>query len=66
MPAQHQIQHAAANQTGMTLDELAAFVQTAMRAGASGSEVVKPARTTWGGALRSVAVNVRPEASEES
>ena len=51
-----QIKHTADNKT-MTLDELGAFVQDAMRSGATGSEVVG-ATVTLGGKVKAVTVDV--------
>lgn len=49
------IEHQAARGMDLTLDQLAAFVQEAMRAGVAGSMCVK-ARVSFGGYLRAVSV----------
>lgn len=51
------IEHRAPKGEFLTLDELAAFVQEAMRSGASGSEVVQ-AVVSFGGKLQRLAVAV--------
>lgn len=51
-----QIKHAA-NHTAMTLNELAAFVQHALRSGADGTETVKAA-ITFSGKLKEAAVDL--------
>ena len=51
-----QIKHTADSKT-MTLDELGAFVQDAMRSGATGNEVVR-ATVSLGGKVKTVTVDV--------
>lgn len=51
-----QIKHAA-NHKAMTLNELAAFVQHALRSGADGTETVKAA-ITFSGKLKDIAVDI--------
>lgn len=51
------IEHKAPKKQTMTLDELAAFVQDAMRAGADGGEVPH-AELTLGGKIKQLAVDV--------
>lgn len=51
------IEHKAARGTALTLDELAAFVQEAMRSGASGDEVAQ-ATVSFGGKLQRLAIEV--------
>lgn len=58
MPAIRTVVHEPADKA-MTLDELAAFVHDAMRAGADGSELVK-VRINFGGTIRRVEAEVRP------
>jgi hypothetical protein len=55
--ASHEIKYTASDKSGMTFDELAAFVSEARRAGATGSERLD-IRTTFKGNLTSVAVAV--------
>lgn len=55
--AMKKIEHKAPGREVLTLDELAGFVQEAMRAGADGSEVVA-AVVSFGGKLRSLSVEV--------
>jgi hypothetical protein len=43
----------------LTLDELAAFVQDAMRSGASGGETPK-VRINWGGTIKRIEIEVSP------
>jgi hypothetical protein len=59
------IEHKAAKGQLLTLDELAAFVQDALRSGASGSEVVK-AQVSFGGKLQRVAIDVDLQAGRET
>lgn len=63
--AQKKIEHAAAKGQELTLDELAAFIQDAMRSGATGSETIH-VRTTWGAKLRQVAVDIELPAGTPS
>jgi hypothetical protein len=51
------VEHKAPKKQLLTLDELAAFVQDAMRSGAHGGEVVA-ATVSFGGKLQRVAVDV--------
>lgn len=51
------VEHQAPKKTYMTLDELAAFVQDAMRSGAEGHEV-PVAEVTIGGKIKKVSVDV--------
>lgn len=51
------IEHRAAKGQFLSLDELAAFVQEAMRSGACGDEVVQAA-VSFGGKLQRLAVDV--------
>ncbi|SES03671.1 hypothetical protein [Streptomyces qinglanensis] len=51
------IEHKAPKKQFLTLDELAAFVQDAMRSGAAGTEVVSAA-VSFGGKLQSLAIDV--------
>lgn len=54
--AMKKVEHAAAKGRFLTLDEVAAFVQDAMRAGADGSTVVK-ATVSFGGKLQKLSVD---------
>jgi hypothetical protein len=49
----------------LTLDELAAFVQDALRSGAASSEVVK-AQVSFGGKLQRIAIDVDPQAGRDA
>lgn len=51
------IEHRAPKKQFLTLDELAAFVQDAMRAGATGSEIVN-ATVSFGGKLQKIGIDV--------
>lgn len=51
------IEHAAARKQLLTLDEVAAWVQDAMRSGATGSETVA-AGVSFGGKLQKISVEV--------
>lgn len=51
------IEHAAARKQLLTLDEVAAWVQDAMRSGATGSETVT-ATVSFGGKLQKIGVQV--------
>lgn len=51
------VEHAAPKPDFITLDQLAAFVQDAMRSGATGTETVHAA-VTFGGKLRSLRISV--------
>lgn len=55
--AMRKIEHAAPKGQLLTLDEVAAWVQDAMRSGASGSEPVR-ARVSFGGKLQTIGVEV--------
>lgn len=55
--AMKKIEHKAPRKAFLTLDELAAFVQEAMRAGASGREVVAAA-VSFGSKLQGLSVEV--------
>lgn len=57
MTARRKIEHAAEKKQLLTLDQLAAFVQDAMRSGASGSEVVAAA-VSFGGKLQRVSIDI--------
>lgn len=59
--AMRKIEHAAAKGELLTLDEVAVWVQDAMRSGASGSELVT-ARVSFGGKLQKIAVDVETKA----
>ena len=52
------------SKNGMRLDELAAFVQDAMRSGADGQEVVQ-ASVSWGSKLKSVKIHISANAKPE-
>ncbi|MFB7596902.1 hypothetical protein [Streptomyces sp. NPDC056160] len=60
------IEHTAPKKQFMTLDDLAAFVQDAMRSGATGQEVVA-AVVSFGGKLQKVSaeVELRPMDTEQ-
>ena len=58
------VEHQAPKKTYMTLDELAAFVQDAMRSGAEGHEIPL-AEVTIGGKVKKVSVDV-PVAKAEA
>jgi hypothetical protein len=51
--------------SAMTLDELAAFVQDAMRSGASGSESPK-VRITFGGGIKRIELGISERAVEDA
>lgn len=55
--ARRKIEHAAPRKQTLTLDQLAAFVQDAMRSGASGDETVH-ATISFGGKLQKIAIEV--------
>ncbi|MFF7901189.1 hypothetical protein ACIO02_34020 [Streptomyces sp. NPDC087568] len=55
--ARKRLEHAAPRREFITLDELAAFVQDALRSGADGSETVM-ATISIGGKLQRVAIDV--------
>lgn len=55
--ATRKVEHAAPKKQTLTLDELAAFVQDAMRAGAEGTELVA-AQVSFGGKIQKVSVDV--------
>lgn len=59
--ATQKIEHAAPKKQGLTLDQLAAFVQAAMRSGAAGTEVVG-AGITFSGKLQKISVEVDTQA----
>lgn len=59
-----QIKHAAIHKA-MTLNELAAFVQHALRSGADGTETVKAA-ITFGGKLKDVSVDLALPAGSDT
>jgi hypothetical protein len=64
MSAVRTISHEPAGK-GMTLDELAAFVQDALRSGARGGEFVK-VRVNFGGTIKRAEVEIRAaETSDE-
>lgn len=56
--AAKRIEHKADKGKAFTLDGLAAFVQDAMRSGASGSEIVGVG-ATWGGKIQKLNINVQ-------
>lgn len=60
--AAKRIEHKADKGNAFTLDELAAFVQDAMRSGASGSEIVGVG-ATWGGKIQKLNVDVQVPAT---
>jgi hypothetical protein len=51
------IEHAAAPKQLLTLDEVAASVQDAMRPGATGAEIVE-VRASWGAKLQKIGVEI--------
>jgi hypothetical protein len=51
------IEHTAAPKQLLTLDEVAAWVQDAMRSGATGTEIVE-VRASWGAKLQKIGVEV--------
>lgn len=55
--AMKKIEHVAPKGQLLTVDEVAAWVQDAMRSGATGTEVVA-ARVSFGGKLQKIAVDV--------
>jgi hypothetical protein len=55
--AMKKVEHAADKGRFLTLDEVAAFVQDAMRSGADGSTVAK-ATVSFGGKLQKISVDV--------
>lgn len=57
------IEHKAPKGQVMTLDELAAFVQDAMRSGANGSEPVTVS-VSWGSKLQRLGVEIEIPASQ--
>jgi hypothetical protein len=57
MPRKRTITHGAVKKA-MTLDELAAFIHDAKRAGASGSETAK-VRVNFGGTIKKIEVALR-------
>jgi hypothetical protein len=59
--ATKKIEHKAGKGRTLTLDELAAFVQDAMRSGAAGDEPVS-ARVSFGGKIQQLSVDV-PESA---
>ncbi|MER6984461.1 hypothetical protein [Streptomyces carpinensis] len=64
--ARKKIEHAAPKKQFMTLDELAVFVQDAMRSGAQGDEIVM-ATVSIGGKLQKLGVDVelRPAVTDQ-
>jgi PII-like signaling protein len=58
------IEHKAARGQFVTLDQLAAFVQEAMRAGADGATVVE-GTVSFGGKLQRVALKINDVAPKE-
>lgn len=62
--ATRRIELVAAKKQALTLDEVAAWVQDAMRSGASGTEVVG-ARVGFGGQLQKIGVDVETAAGKE-
>lgn len=60
--AAKRIEHKADKGNAFTLDELVAFVQDAMRSGASGSEIVGVG-ATWGGKIQKLNVDVQVPAT---
>lgn len=57
MAATRRIEHAAPKKHLLTLDQLAAFVQDAMRSGATGNEHID-ARVSFGGKLQKVSIEI--------
>jgi hypothetical protein len=55
--ARKKIEHAAAPKQLLTLDEVAAWVQDAMRSGATGAEIVE-VRASWGAKLQKIGVEI--------
>jgi hypothetical protein len=55
--AKKKVEHTADKGGPLTLDEVAAWVQDAMRSGAAGSEPVR-ARVNLGGTIKQIGVNV--------
>jgi hypothetical protein len=55
--ATRKIEDAAEKKQSLTLDQLAAFVQDAMRSGASGGELVS-ARVSFGAKLQTISIEV--------
>lgn len=51
------IQHAAPKRSALTLDQLGAFVQDAMRSGATGTEIVAAA-VSFSGKLQKISVSI--------
>ncbi|MCW2904421.1 MAG: hypothetical protein JWO67_6686 [Streptosporangiaceae bacterium] len=60
--AKKKVEHAATRGQHLTLDEVAAFVQDAMRSGADGSAVVN-ATVSFGGKLQKLSVDVETVAA---
>lgn len=65
MPARRRIEHAAPKKQHLTLDEIAAWVQDAMRSGASGSEVVA-ATVSFGGKLQKISIEVEATSADQA
>lgn len=61
---QHRIEHKAPRGHFVTLDQLAAFVQEAMRAGADGATVVE-GTISFGGKLQRVAIDTNDTPKEK-
>lgn len=59
--AMKRVEHAAAKGQLLTLDEVAVWVQDAMRSGATGGEVVS-VKISFGGKLQKIAVDVDTKA----
>jgi hypothetical protein len=63
--AKKKVEHVADKGQSLTLNEVAAWVQDAMRSGAVGGELVT-ARVTFGGKLQKIGVDVEPNRAERT
>jgi hypothetical protein len=65
MTARRRIEHAAPKRGFLTLDQVAAFAQDAMRSGATGSEVVA-ATVSIGGKLQKLSIEVEATSTNQT